>query len=65
MRNNITWVLPLLSNSWIIFILELYIALHRIPSIDFYWVGAVPKIQEVGASHDSLLCIRAAVVRGP
>ena len=30
------WVLPPLSNSWIIFILWLYIALNRIPNIDCY-----------------------------
>ena len=36
-------VLPPLSNSWIIVIIGLYIALNRTPNIDFYWVGAVPK----------------------
>ena len=34
------WVLPLLSNSWIINIVWVYIALNKTPSID--WVGAVP-----------------------
>ena len=38
------WVLPL-SNSWIINIIWLYIALNRTPNIDCYWVGAVPKVQ--------------------
>ena len=38
-----SWVLPPLSNSWIIFILRLYIALNRTPNIDCYWVGAVPR----------------------
>ena len=40
-----SWVLPPLSNSWIINILWLYIyiALNRTPNIDCYWVGAVPK----------------------
>ena len=33
-----------LSNSWIISIIWLYIALNRTPSIDCYWEGAVPKI---------------------
>ena len=32
-----------LSNSWIINIIWLYIALNRTPSIDCYWVGAVPN----------------------
>ena len=38
------WVLPPLSNSWIITIIWLYIALTRTPNIDCYWVGAVPKV---------------------
>ena len=32
------------SNSWMIDILWLYIALNGTPSIDCYWVGAVPKV---------------------
>ena len=32
------------SNSWIISIIWLYIALKRTPNIDCYWVGAVPKL---------------------
>ena len=32
------------SNSWIIIIIWLYIALNRNPNIDCYWVGAVPKV---------------------
>ena len=36
--------LPSLSNSWIIIIIWLYIALDRTPNIDCYWVGAVPKV---------------------
>ena len=39
-----SWVLPPLSNSWIIIIVWLYIALNRTPNIDCYWVGAVPKL---------------------
>ena len=35
---------PPLSNSWIIIIIWLYIALNRTPNIDCYWVGAVPKV---------------------
>ena len=35
---------PPLSNSWIIIIVWLYIALNRILNIDCYWVGAVPKL---------------------
>ena len=38
------WVLPPLSNSWIILIVWLYIALNRTPSIDCYWGGAVPRV---------------------
>ena len=38
------WVLPPLSNSWIIIIIWLYTALNRTPNIDCYWVGAVPKL---------------------
>ena len=38
------WVLPPLSNSGIISIIWLYIALNRTPNIDRYWVGAVPKV---------------------
>ena len=38
------WVLPPLSNSWIVVIIWLYIALNRTPKIDCYWVGAVPKV---------------------
>ena len=38
------WVLPPLSNSWIIDIVWLYIALNRTPNMDCYWVGAVPNI---------------------
>ena len=33
------WVLPPLSNSWIIIILWVYIALNRTPNIDCYWGG--------------------------
>ena len=33
-----------LSNSWIIIIVWLYIALNRTPNIDCYWVGAVPNL---------------------
>ena len=37
------WVLPPLSNSWIMIIIWLYIALNRTPNIDCYW-GAVPNL---------------------
>ena len=33
-----------LSQSWIISILWLYIALNRTPNIDGSWEGAVPKV---------------------
>ena len=39
-----SWVLPPLSNRWIIFIICLYIALNRISNIDCYWGGAVPNL---------------------
>ena len=42
----ISWVLPPLSNSWIIFIISFYIAFNRTLSIDCYWVGAVPKLYQ-------------------
>ena len=42
------WVLPPLSNSWIINVISLYIALNRTPNIDCYWVGAVPKVYCLG-----------------
>ena len=41
---GVGWVLPPLSNSWIINIIWLYIALNRTPNIDCYWVGAVPEV---------------------
>ena len=40
----ITLVLPTLSNSWILNIIWLYIALNRTPNVDCYWVGAVPNL---------------------
>ena len=40
-----SWVLPPLSNSWIILIIWCYIALNRTPNIHCYWVGAVPNLQ--------------------
>ena len=41
---DLGWALPPLSNSWIISIIWLYIALNRTPNIDCYWLGAVPKV---------------------
>ena len=35
----ICWVLPPLSNSWIIITIWLYISLNRTPNIDCYWGG--------------------------
>ena len=32
------------SKSWIIFIVELYIAINVTPTMDFYGVGAGPKV---------------------
>ena len=44
LRKGIGWVLPPLSNSWIIPVIWLYIALNRTPNKDCYWGGAVPKV---------------------
>ena len=56
------WVLPPLSNSRIIIIIWLYIALNRTPNIDCYWVGAVPN---VGFKHlETDLKLRIFIVRG-
>ena len=41
---GLAWVLPSLTNTWIIVIVGLYMALQRTPNIDCYWVGAVPKV---------------------
>ena len=38
-KNMEHWVLPPLSNSWIILIIWLYIALNRTPNMDCYWGG--------------------------
>ena len=35
-NGGLGWVLPPLSNSWIILILWLYVALNRTPNIDCY-----------------------------
>ena len=40
-----------LSNSWIISIIWLYIALNRTPTVDCYWVGAVPKVHPLRISR--------------
>ena len=37
-----TWVLPPLSNSWIINIIWLYKTLNRTPNRDCYWGGQYP-----------------------
>ena len=38
------WVLPPLSNSWIILTIWVYIALNRTPNTDCYWGRAVPNL---------------------
>ena len=43
----IEWVLPPLSNSWIMNIIWLYIALNRTPSIDCYWGGSTQMIEKI------------------
>ena len=40
----IAWVLPPLSNSWIIVIIWLYVALNRTPNVDCYWGGSTQII---------------------
>ena len=40
---KIVWILPPLSNSWILFIIWRYKALNNSPIIDCYCMGAVPK----------------------
>ena len=42
--NTKPWILPPLSNSWIIMTIWLCVALNRIPNMDCYWGGAVPKL---------------------
>ena len=41
----IYWVLPPLTNSWIILLTWINTALNRTPNMDCYWVGAVPKLE--------------------
>ena len=42
---GLDWVLPPLTNSWIInIIIGLYIALNRTPKIHCFLVGALPKV---------------------
>ena len=43
-EGNIDWVLPPLSNSWIMNIIWLYKALNRNPNMNCYRGGGVPKI---------------------
>ena len=43
-NTTIPWVLPPLSDSWMMNIVWLDIAVNRTPNIDCYWVGAVPKL---------------------
>ena len=45
------WVLTPLSNSWIITILWLCIALNRTPNIDCYWVGAIPNVGTITCDY--------------
>ena len=45
---KVGWVLPPVSNSWIISIIWLYIALNRTPNIDCYWGGGGGCIQDLG-----------------
>ena len=48
MIGSLGWVLPPLSNSWILLIIWLYIALNRTPNIDCYWGGRYPIIRLLG-----------------
>ena len=38
------WVVPPVSNSWIITKMWVYVALNRTHNIDCYWGGAVPNL---------------------
>ena len=53
MENVVTyWVLPPLSNSWIISIIGPYIALDGTANVDCYFGGgggAVPKVWRIGS----------------
>ena len=40
------WVQPPLCDSWIMFKIYLYKAPNKTPSIDCYWVGAVPNLNQ-------------------
>ena len=51
---GLRWVLPPLSNSWMMIIIWLYIGLNRTPNIDCYWVGAVLKVYGLGSRVQGL-----------
>ena len=66
---------PPLSNSWIISIICLYIALKRIPNMDCYWVGGgggqypiynigVPLFMDSHVSHPFGEVVACHVCRG-
>ena len=51
LKHCLPWILPPLSNSWIMKIIRLCIALNRTPDIDCYWVGAIPNAYQRSASR--------------
>ena len=51
-RKPLAWVLPLLTNNWIISTIWLYIALNRTPNIDCYWGGgSTQPLASGGVAH--------------
>ena len=50
----IGWLLPPLSNSWIILKIWLYIALNRTPNIDCYWQYPIYRVQGLGFGASGL-----------
>ena len=51
------WILPPLSNSWVIIKIWIYTALNRTTNIDCYCVGAVPNLGSRNV-HSALQILR-------
>ena len=54
-----------LSNSWIMIIIWFYKALNRTPSMDCYWVGAVPKGYPCLRLHEAVGVWRIRILAFP